>query len=288
MKVTLDIPNAALDPKGFTNVEIRFHEPTGDLVMTTAVGSDNAFDLGKLATSNDAAVEAVLRNASGGAVGYGRTASPVSVAADAEIVVPVRRPIVYIAGPHDEATMINTTKWKTNPATFVDLTTGGTTDGSSRLGSMASVMIGAGPDIYMLEQPIADNGTSTGPAMVRKVSTGDHSIGAALSPTIDVGDVQDGTGSDDGRWLLVGTSQKLYLIDIVRAKMFEIASGDFAQISVIASGESGMTAIAIKRSSPVVMCPSSNDLLYVTVGPNPDDQPVTMTIGTGGDRKSVV
>ena len=44
-------------------------------------------------------IEAALRDDSGAVVGYGRTAAAAELAAGATITLPVRRPIVYFAGP---------------------------------------------------------------------------------------------------------------------------------------------------------------------------------------------
>src|SRR5689334_12158464 len=96
VSLVLDIPNGALDPRGYTAVEVVLHEASGDLVRAAAVGSDGTFDLGPIDPSNSVSVEATLRNVSGAAVGYGRTATAQAFAGGSEIVVPVRRPIGYI------------------------------------------------------------------------------------------------------------------------------------------------------------------------------------------------
>ena len=47
VQVILDIPNAALDPTGYSSVELRVHGETTDLERNVAV-VDGAFDLGDL------------------------------------------------------------------------------------------------------------------------------------------------------------------------------------------------------------------------------------------------
>src|SRR3569832_1294229 len=73
--LVLDIPNGVLDPKGFTSVEVILHapQPLGDVVRSAKV-TDGTFDLGTIDPSM-VSVEATLRNDSGAAVGYGRTAA---------------------------------------------------------------------------------------------------------------------------------------------------------------------------------------------------------------------
>ena len=74
VSVVLDIPNAALDPKGYSSVELRLHGATGDLERNVPV-VNGTFDLGDLDPMNQVSVDAVLRTDTGEAVGYGRSAS---------------------------------------------------------------------------------------------------------------------------------------------------------------------------------------------------------------------
>src|SRR5262245_35218702 len=78
VSLVLDIPNGALDPNGFTTVEVVLHEPSGDVIRSATV-ADGAFDLGAIDPSASVSVEATLRNDSGAAVGYGRTATTAAV-----------------------------------------------------------------------------------------------------------------------------------------------------------------------------------------------------------------
>src|SRR5215468_7358350 len=133
VSLVLDIPHGALDPQGYTSVEIVLHEPTGDVTRTASVDMNGNFDLDRIDPSNSVSVEATLRNASGAAVGYGRTAVSSALAAGAQITVPVRRPITYFAGPvsRDADGNPNTPAlhWTEVPATFSDLSAGTGSDG---------------------------------------------------------------------------------------------------------------------------------------------------------------
>ncbi|MCX5744045.1 MAG: hypothetical protein NT062_16270 [Proteobacteria bacterium] len=95
--ISIDIPNQKLDPTGFTTIDVTMHTASGDIERSAAVSGNN-FVLGDFDVMEGVWVEAVLRNESGTAVGYGRTPGPVDITPNEMITVQVRRPIVYIAG----------------------------------------------------------------------------------------------------------------------------------------------------------------------------------------------
>src|SRR6185503_10234113 len=99
---------------------------TGDVTQAAVIGENGSFDLGQLDPRRAVSIEAVLRNDSGAAVGYGRTASALDLTDGATITVQVRRPIVYIAGVN--YTVVGAPVWFGLPATFSDLSTEGTLD----------------------------------------------------------------------------------------------------------------------------------------------------------------
>ena len=148
VSLVLDIPDGALDPQGYTSVEIVLHEPAGDVTRTASVDMNGNFNLDRIDPSNSVSVEATLRNASGTAVGYGRTAVSSALAAGAQITVPVRRPIAYIAGlvgvPRNGDPR-NPLVWTELPATVADLSTGAILDGHSLVGSNAVRLWNAQP-----------------------------------------------------------------------------------------------------------------------------------------------
>ncbi|HWU87189.1 MAG TPA: hypothetical protein VN253_07940, partial [Kofleriaceae bacterium] len=211
--LVLDIPNGMLDPKDYATVEITLHEPGGDVVRSAAVGADGRFDLGDMDPLAAVSVEAALRDASGAVVGYGRTAAAADLAAGATITVPVRRPIVYFAGPSLTFTPPNTTVWHGAQPTFSDLSTDVALDGSTQLAQNAVLVVAAGPQLYAIDQGVSGTtGALTGTATIRAVSTADHMLAAPLAGTL-TGAVEDAAGSDDGGTLVVGTTMKLYVID---------------------------------------------------------------------------
>jgi hypothetical protein len=101
--LTLATPGGALDPKGFTSVDLVLHAPSGDVWLSSSVAKTEmstgaAFSGIDLAPGTKVSIEATLRNDTGVAVGYGRTAVDAALLDEATIEVPVRRPIAYIAG----------------------------------------------------------------------------------------------------------------------------------------------------------------------------------------------
>ena len=98
-----------------------------------------------------------------------------ALAGGAQITVPVRRPIAYIAGTVSRAPNNDASKplvWTEVPATVADLSTGGALDGHVVLAGNAVMMIAAGPNLYMVTQAVnAMTGALTGNAQILPVST---------------------------------------------------------------------------------------------------------------------
>jgi len=287
VSITLDIPNGALDPKGYSDVNIIMHEPDRDLVRTVPVTSEGTFDLEAFDPADAVWVEATLRNQSGTAVGYGRTMTSQPLVKDAEIVVPVRRPILYFSGLVSNDTdgdprTTNDIVWSEVPATFADLSQATSLDGSTTVGTKAVVMVSAGPELYMLEQATTSpTGTLTGPASIQPVSTGDHTLATALTGTMD-GGVLDGAGTDDGAFLVVGTSTKLFVIDTASGAASPVGDGAFSKITMVNHGDGTSTAIAVKnRGSTTGTCTTTAELVAVDITPGTAPS-AARSIATGG------
>lgn len=255
VELVLDIPNGMLDPVGFTTVEITLHQPGGDVVRSAAIGPDKRFDLGDMDPAAAVSIEAALRDESGVVVGYGRTAAAADLAAGATITVPVRRPIVYFAGPTLTFTPPTTVVYRGAPGTYSDLSTTVALDGSTQLaGSTAVLVVAAGPELYLIDQGVVGaTGALTGAATIRGVSTADHKLAAPM-PGMLTGAVQDAAGSDDGGTLIVGTSEKLFVVDTRPESLMpvrELATGSFARVAIVASADGSLGAVAIRnRTAP--------------------------------------
>jgi hypothetical protein len=254
VSLVLDIPNGVLDPQGYTSVEILLHEPTGDVTRTASVDLNGNFNLDRIDPSNSVSVEATLRNASGAAVGYGRTAVSSALAAGAQITVPVRRPIAYIAGTVSRAPNNDATKplvWTEAPATIADLSAAGLLDGHTVLTGNAVMLVSAGPNLYMVTQAVNSmTGALTSTAQIAPVSTADHSVGAALPGTL-TGAVVDAAGSDDGTTLVIGTTTELFAVDTASGTTRVLADGSFARVAIVAS-DSELDAVAIKNRGTTI------------------------------------
>jgi hypothetical protein len=267
VSLVLDIPNGVLDPKGFTTVEVVLHAPSGDVVRSANVATDGTFELGSLDPSNMLSVEATLRNDSGASVGYGRTAGATAFMGGAKIVVPVRRPIAYIAGTvsrdADNDARTPGLHWTESPATFSDLTAGGALDGTTQLGSQVVGMVAAGPNLYLITQATSDpSGALIGPAKLAPVSMTDHQIGAMLTDTIS-GAVIDSAGTDDGETLVIGTTTQLYAVTTATGVVRVLADGNFARVAVAMTDTGEVNAIAIKnRGATTGPCATTAELWW--------------------------
>jgi len=282
-QLILDIPNGVLDPKGYTTVEVTMHDAGGDTVRSAAV-SNGGFDLGDLDPRPAVSIEAVLRDDSGAAVGYGRTAAALDLVAGASVTVPVRRPIVYIAGVNYYTNAQDVDVWFGEAATFSDLTSDTPLDGNTTAADKPVLMVSAGAELYSVDQPVnSASGVVSGPATIRAVSTADHAMGPMLG-TIMNGLVQDGAGSDDGGTLVIGTSEKLYLVSTrpgATTPVREVAMGNFARVALVAGPDGSLGAIAIKnRVATTGACSPTAELWWIA---NAGDEVVdARMVATGG------
>lgn len=285
--LTLTTPGGALDPKGYTSLDLVLHAPTGDVWLSSSLSKDATMKAGAafsgidLAPGTQVSIEATLRNDTGVAVGYGRTAVDAALIDQAEIKVPVRRPIAYIAGAVSRVVDIRAPtpalRWTEAPATFADLAAGTRLDGKTQVGMQpAVIMIGAGPSLYMVTQAItAATGVLNGPAKIVPISSTDHQPLTAVDGTV-TGAALDGAGADDGTTLVIATSTGLFAINaapdtpqpaIARA----LTDGNFARVAVVTSPTGEIDAIAIKnRDVPAAMPCSASELWWVPVAPGND------------------
>jgi hypothetical protein len=282
--LTLDIPNAQLDPKGYSFVDVTLHLPSGDLVRTASVVG-NSFDLGDIDPVSDVWAEATLRTESGSAVGYGRTAQAFDLTAGANITVPVRRPILYFSGlvstDPDGNPMTMNDQWSEVPATFSDLSVSGPLDGHAVVGSNAVLMVGSGPDLFEIQQATSNPmGVLMGPATVAPISTGDHSVKSPLAGSMQ-GGVLDGAGTDDGAVLVIGTSTQLFVVNTMTGAAMSVAPGSFSRVAVVNHGDGTATALAINmRSSTTGACGTNASIVSVDIANGMPGTP--KTVATGG------
>jgi hypothetical protein len=281
VSLVLDIPNSVLDPKGYSNVEVRLHEATGDTEINVAV-KDGRFDLGEIDIKTGVMIEAALRTDSGAAVGYGRAATPADLVAGAEIVIPVRRPIIYFAGlvsvDGDGNPNTNDIKWSRVQPTFSDLASGTILDGSTTLTDKAVMTVSAGANLYILDQNTMDpSGAFVGAPTMKSVSTGDHSITSTLPAQLS-GGVNDGAGSDDGKLVLIGTTTQLFVIDTETGMAKPVADGNFGRVAIVSAHDHALSAVAVKNRSSTGACTA--ELFWISV--NADDTNQVMSLGTGG------
>lgn len=285
VQIVLDIPNAALDPMGFSSVELRVHGTTTDLERNVPV-VDGSFDLGDLDPIDGATIDAVLRTETGECVGYGRTSDPMDLVAGAMVTVPVRRPILYFSGlvdvDQDGDPRTNDLHWSTVATTFSDLSASSTIDGSSVLGQTGVLMVDAGPQLFMVQQATSDpTGALTGDATIVPVSTGDHSLATPLGGKLQ-GGALDGAGTDDGTHLIIGTSQHVYIVDTTSGMATSVGDGSFARVAIVSADDGGLTALAIKnRAATTGSCQSTAELDWIQITYS-EAAPTVTALGNGG------
>jgi hypothetical protein len=260
----LAMPHGVLDPSGFTSVDVVLHIPgQADDERSATIdktGGASTFKLGTIEPIAGVQIEATLRNSSGAAVGYGRTAIGETIGDGAEISVPVRRPIAYVAGAVSRAlnsNQPNVLTWSEAPATFSDLSAGTPLDGTTQIGSQAVLLVSAGPNLYMITQAVtAATGALTGPAMVTPISTADHKVGTALTGQM-TGAVLDGAGADDGSKLAIATASQLFAVDTATGAVTALADGSFARVAIVMTDTGELAAVAIKNRGSTTTGPCS-------------------------------
>jgi hypothetical protein len=289
--LTLATPGGVLDPKGYTSLDLVLHAPSGDVWLSSSLSKDATMKAGTAFSGIDLApgtlvsIEATLRNDTGVAVGYGRTAVDAALLDQAVIEVPVRRPIAYIAGAvsrdADGRAATPALHWSEAPATYADLAAGTRLDGKTQVGTQPAVlMIGAGPSLYMVTQAITDpSGVLNGPAKIVPISSTDHQPMAAVDGTV-TGAAVDGAGADDGTTLVIATSTSLFAINaapgvpqptVARA----LTDGSFARVAIVTSPTGEIDAIAIKNRTSAMAPPcSASELWWVPVAPGRDGNAV--------------
>jgi hypothetical protein len=289
--LTLAIPHGALEPKGYTSLDLVLHGPANDVWLSTNLSRNDMMKMGAafsgidLAPGTRVSIEATLRNDSGAAVAYGRTAVDKELIAEGSIELQVRRPIAYIAGAvsrdADGRASTPALHWTEAPATYADLAAGTRLDGKTQVGATPAVlMIGAGPNLFMITQAITDpNGVLSGPAKVVPISSSDHQALESLTGTM-TGAVADGAGADDGSTLVVATSTQLFEVSAPPCDAQPCASpppgtitpltdGNFARVAVLTTATGEIDAVAIKNRDAATACSATAELWWVPVAPAP-------------------
>jgi hypothetical protein len=134
----------------------------------------------------------------------------------------------------------------------------------------------------MLEQATSNpDGTLMGAASIQPVSTGDHSLSTALAGTMQ-GGVIDGAGTDDGRFLVIGTTTQLFVVDTASGSATMVAPGSFSRITIVNHGDGTSTAFAIKnRGDSTKSCAQTAEIDAVDLSTGAGPSAMRM-IATGG------
>lgn len=242
LALRLDLPSGALAPAGFTalTATLRHADGTSEIV-TGRGGAGGVFELGAVDPAVSE-VEVTLRNDAGGTLGYGRVRGLVGFPAG-PIMVPVRRPLVYLAGSAFGAS---------GPAapTILDLAEPGDVTGGQHLPSIADGVATAGSALFLAERDEA-----TASIAIRAVDTRDHIVGAVVAMAAAGAPLlTDVAGDEEGGPLALGTEAGLYRIDPATGTVRQLAAQGVGR--VIATGDS---VAGIARLGK--FCSGASDLL---------------------------
>jgi hypothetical protein len=276
VRITIDVPGGTLDPIGYAAVEVRILDEQRELVKSAQVIA-GAFELGEIDSMRGVTLEATLRSSAGAVVGYGRGPGAIDLQAGDEIVIPVRRPMIYL-GATNRTTIGGTETAVRDRVSYVDLSPGNSTiDRNARIASFASHVVYAGGELFGLEQdidPVSERGT--GSVRIRSVSSSDHSVAVdplPLSSAIE-GSINDATASEDGTTVAVATEGGLYLA-LPESRTVALAEpGAWSRSAATRSG-----IYAIKNRGLGAACTGSAQLVRVAAR---DAQFTATIVATGG------
>ncbi|MBP6835859.1 MAG: hypothetical protein KA190_01085 [Kofleriaceae bacterium] len=107
----LDVPDdSTLAPDSAATVTIEARRAGAAPITITAPLDGASFDLGDLPVGEVTSLRALLRGDNDRLVGYGVATAPVIVGEVADVTVPVRRPMVYLAGPSNRLATMDPTR----------------------------------------------------------------------------------------------------------------------------------------------------------------------------------
>ena len=243
--LVLDVPDdPTLAPASAATITLlarKSDQPTR--ATSSALAEDGTFELGRIAVGDgfDLAVE--MRSATQRVVGYGRAGAPVEVTANdvIEVVIPVRRPFVYMTGGGDRLIAFDSTRDAADPGYQSEIA----------LPEAASLAIPAGG------QEVAIIADQQDHAVVRRLITATHEI--ADAPPLEIGGgVRDAAASPDGHWLVIGHTSGMTVVDLTSGEATPIAgTGDVERVAIGSDPSGKPWAIGlVGRAEPPACEPS--------------------------------
>ncbi|MEZ4360015.1 MAG: hypothetical protein R3B48_07540 [Kofleriaceae bacterium] len=214
--VEFDVPEGALAPASYASIEVRIRTAARDDMRTVPV-VDGAFQLGDLSETRGAVLEAKLLSATGGLMAYGRHPGLVDLVDGASLVVPVRRPLVYLGASRRVSDRNPDTldPLALEPAAYVDLSAGAAPLGpEGRIATTSGYLTSASGALWGLDQAIDPrSGRGVGPISLVSVAASDHAVSPPIPlPAELTGAIHDTRASDDGAVVAVATQTGLAVV----------------------------------------------------------------------------
>jgi hypothetical protein len=229
VSLRFDVPDVAdLQPSGADTLTLIAQVGDEAPRATTAeIGDGSEIDLGDLPIEDEIWLSAELRSSEGQLVGYGRAREPIAVAAETnvEATIPVRRPLVYVAGGGGRLVSMDASV-ATTAAFQGTVTTSGTP---------AIAVDVAGTDVA----------TITSAGALAYVSTSTHMASNLPGGSLPASPL-DGTSTPDGAWLVVGHSATVSVVEVATGQSQTVAvPGPAARVAVTRGSDGGWWGVAL-------------------------------------------
>lgn len=253
----------ALDPLAGAG-ELRLSAWTGgDRIHQAAIAAPapgERFDFGQVPIADDVRFELEGASGSGRVVGYGRSGAAVDVGADevVEVVVPMRRPFVYLSGAPDVVALDATREPGEDYA--------------------SAIAIGAAPEA-VAALPDGSAVLVAGGGALRRVSTSDH---ATVEGEVAIaGAVVDLAVDADGRWAAASHADGISIVDLGELRG---GGGEAVFVPAVEPGElavGGGLVWAVLDPVDSLFCTGTSSVLAIPV-----DDPASAAPPVALDRKA--
>jgi len=245
IELRFDVPEAQeLRPSGAETLTLIARVSGETPRATTAeIGDGASIDLGDLPLADEVWLSAQMRTAQEQLVGFGRAAGPIAIHAeeDSETTIPVRRPLVYLAGAG---------------ARLVSL------DASiANTGTYQGQVAVSGTPVVVADVAGTDVATITAAGALSYVSTSTHGASELPSAALAATPI-DAVATPDGAFLVVGHGGGAPQISIVEVATGEVTTAAVPaaadRVAVTRAGDGGWWAVALLgRATVDTGCPAS-------------------------------
>jgi len=243
---------------------------------TAEIGDGTAIDLGDLPIEDEIWLSAELRSSEGQLVGYGRAREPIAVEPEAvvEATIPMRRPLVYVAGSTSRLLSLDA-----SVATTADFQSTVTTAGTPAVAADV-----AGTDVA----------TITSAGGLAYVSTSTHMPSSLPAVTLPASPL-DAVATPDGAFLVVGFGGggQIAVVEVATGAVQAVtAPGPAERVAVTRGSDGGWWGVAlVGRATADAGCTPSKLVHFPLASP---DAAVVLDAGVGvsdlagDDRNGVV